>query len=341
MRQIVIPRFGDVDVLRLQEAPAPSVGRDDVRIRVSAAGVNFADVLGRMGLYPDAPKPPFVPGYEVSGVVAECGSAVSHLRPGGRVVALTKFGGYASEAVVPAAQVFPLPEQIADAEAAAIPVNFLTALVALYKMANISAGETVLVHGAGGGVGIAAIQLARLRDAVVIGSASAAKHDAVRALGADHTIDYRRGDVDGQVRRITNGRGVDVVLDPIGGASFGTSYRLLAPLGRLVIYGVSAIAPGRRRSWWHAGRTVMQMRAFKPLSLMNRNRGVFGLNLAHLWGEQRQLAAGMDFLLQETVAGRLSPVVAKTFPLESAAAAHGYLQERANIGKVILTSGAV
>ena len=339
MRQVVIPRFGDVDVLRLQDAPSLPLDPEAVRIRVRAAGVNFADVLGRMGLYPDAPKPPFVPGYEVAGVVEECGASVKHLRTGHRVVALTKFGGYASEVVVPAARAFALPEQIGDLEAAALPVNFLTALIALHKMANVSAGETVLIHGAGGGVGIAAIQIARLRQALIIGTASAAKHDAIRALGVDHAIDYRTSDVVTEVRRLTDGRGVDVVLDPIGGASFGTSYRLLAPLGRLVIYGVSSIAPGRRRSWWHAGRTMLQMRSFKPLSLINRNRGVFGLNLAHLWSEQRQLGAAMDLLLEETFAGRVKPVIAKVFPLEAAADAHRFLQERANIGKVILTNG--
>jgi NADPH:quinone reductase-like Zn-dependent oxidoreductase len=152
-----------------------------------------------------------------------------------------------------------------------------------------------------------------------------------------HAIDYHVADVASEVRRLTNGRGVDVILDPLGGKSFDTSYALLAPLGRLVIYGVSAIVSGQKRSWWRAAWTIMQMPSFKPLSLMNKNRGVFGLNLEHLWDERRQLGSAMQQLLQEIQAGRLQPVVARTFPLERAADAHRFLQSRSNIGKVILT----
>lgn len=253
------------------------------------------------------------------------------------MVALTRFGGYASEVTVDAAYVFPIPSSVSDTDAAALPVNYLTASLALYRLANLGPGEAVLIHGAGGGVGIAATQLARLRGAIIIGTASAGKHEAIRKFGVDHAIDYRHDDVAGEVRRLTRGRGVDVVLDPIGGKSFATSYRLLAPLGRLVVYGVSAVAPGTRRNWWHAAKAVMAMPTFKPLSLMNRNRGVFGLNLAHLWDEREQLAAAMQSLLQDLTDHRLQPVIAHSFPLALAADAHHYLQSRANIGKVLLT----
>ena len=184
---------------------------------------------------------------------------------------------------------------------------------------------------------LSAFQHARLRLSTIIGTASRAKHDALRAFGVDHAVDYRGTDVEREVRRLTRDRGVDVVLDPIGGKSFHTSYRLLAPLGRLVIFGVSAVAHGERRSWWRAARAILQMPSFKPLSLINHNRGVFGLNLAHLWKEHAQLGSAMQMLLQEVDAGRLQPVVAKTFPLERAADAHRYLQSRSNIGKVLLT----
>jgi NADPH:quinone reductase-like Zn-dependent oxidoreductase len=222
--------------------------------------------------------------------------------------------------------------------AAALPVNYLTALIALYRMANLSSGDTVLIHGAGGGVGIAATQLARLRGAIIIGTASSVKHKAICEQGVHHAIDYRQADVVAEVRRLTNGRGVDIALDAIGGKSFADSYRLLAPLGRLVIYGVSSIAPGERRNWWQAAKTMLQMPRFKPLSLINRNRGVFGLNLGHLWDERRQLAEGMTLLLQEVAAGNLLPVVARSFPLDRAADAHRFIQSRSNIGKVVLTT---
>jgi NADPH:quinone reductase-like Zn-dependent oxidoreductase len=337
MRQIVISRYGAPDVLVAHEGPSRPPAAGEVRIAVRAAGVNFADVLARVGLYPDAPKLPLVVGYEVAGTVDAVGAGVTRLAVGDRVVALTRFGGYATEVVVQEAFVFPFPADLSDAEAAALPVNYLTALIALYRMANVVAEETVLIHGAGGGVGIAAIQLARLRRATVIGTASASKHAALRSFGVEHLVDYRTTDVAREVRRITGHRGVDVVLDPVGGRSFTTSYGLLAPLGRLVMFGVSSISRGERRNWLHAARAMMQMPRFKPLSLINHNRGIFGLNLAHLWDERGQLAAAMQFLLEEVGANRLAPVIAKTFPLERASDAHRYMQGRGNIGKIVLT----
>ncbi len=338
MHQIVIVRYGSPEVLVPREAPDPVPGSGEIRIAVQASGVNFADVLARVGLYPDAPKPPMTVGYEVSGVVDAVGADVSTPHIGDRVVALTRFGGYANRVVVPSTFAFQIPDELDMVAAAAIPVNYLTALIALYRMANLNRGDTVLIHGAGGGVGIAATQLARLRGATIIGTASSAKHEAIREQGVRHAIDYRKTDVVAEVRRLTNGRGVDIAFDPIGGKSFADSYRLLAPLGRLVIYGVSSIAPGERRNWWQAAKTILQMPRFKPLSLMNRNRGVFGLNLGHLWDERRQLAEGMTLLLREVAAGHLRPVVARTFPLDQARDAHRFIQSRSNIGKVVLTT---
>src|SRR4051812_12305581 len=231
MRQTVIVRYGPPEVLVPQEAPDPVPGPGEIRIAVHASGVNFADVLARIGLYPDAPKPPVTVGYEVSGVVDAVGADVATPRVGDRVVALTRFGGYSDRVVVPSIVAFQIPEGLDHVSAAAIPVNYLTALIALYRMANLTSGETILIHGAGGGVGIAATQLARLRGATIIGTASSAKHEAIRAQGVHHAIDYRRTDVVAEVRRLTNGRGVDIALDPIGGKSFAESYRLLAPLG--------------------------------------------------------------------------------------------------------------
>ena len=166
-------------------------------------------------------------------------------------------------------------------------------------MASLNSGETVLIHNAGGGVGIAAIQLARLRRALVIGTASAHKHAALRSFGVEHAIDYRIADVPEEVRKITHGRGVDVILDPIGGSSFLASYRMLAPLGRLVMFGLSAAAPGERRSLWRAFHAWWSLPRFKPMSMVNRNRGVFGLHIGHLWEERKQLAPLMEMLLSE------------------------------------------
>ena len=334
---MVIPRHGGADVFEVREASDPVPGDGQLRIRVRAAGINFADILARIGLYPDAPHPPIVVGYEVAGVVDAVGPGVVSPHEGDRVVALTRFGGYADSVVVPASQVFRFPDRLSDAEAAAVPVTYLTAALALYRMAALTCGETVLVHNAGGGLGIAATQLARLRRATVIGTASAHKHDALRSFGVDHAIDYRHVNVEKEVKRLTKGRGVDVVLDPIGGASFGASYRMLAPLGRLVMLGLSSMS-GEKRSTWRVLRSWWAMKPFDALSLINRNRGVYGLNIGHLWEERRQLQPLMELILTELSAGRLVPVVARTFPLERAADAHRFIQARSNIGKVVLTT---
>jgi synaptic vesicle membrane protein VAT-1 len=337
MRHVVITKRGAPEVLQCRDAADPTPRDGEVRIAVRAAGVNFADIMARLGLYPDAPALPAVVGYEVAGVIDAVGPGVTRLRAGDRVVALTRFGGYASAVVVPEAFVFLIPADLSEVDAAAVPVNYVTALLALYRVANVSTAETVLIYGAGGGVGIAATQLAKARGALVIGTASAAKLDAIRSFGVDLPVDHRRGDVRAEVRRFTGHRGADVILDPIGGKNFRASYQMLAPLGRLVLYGVSSLATGERRSLWRAARTLLEMPAFRPLSLMNHNRGVFGLNLGHLWSQADQLRGAMDLVLSELAAGRIRPIVAKTFPLERAADAHRYMQARANIGKVVLT----
>lgn len=337
MRQVVVTRHGPPAVLALREAPDPVPGANQVRIAVRAIGVNFSDILARVGLYPGAPKPPCVVGYEVAGVIDAVGPGVVERRVGDRAMAFTDFGGYADAVVVPESLSYPTPGRLSDVEAASVPVNYLTAIVSLYRLANLEAGETVLVHGAAGGVGTAAVQLARLRDAVVIGTASAHKHDAVRAHGAEHVIDYRMGNVGEQVRALTGGRGVDVVLDPLGGRSLRSSYRLLAPLGRLVFYGASEAIRGDRRRLWQVAAAFAQMQWFHPLSLLHDNRSVHGLHLGRLFGESAKLNRLMDQLLSEIDAGRLAPVVDRSFPLERAAEAHQFMHDRANVGKIVLT----
>jgi synaptic vesicle membrane protein VAT-1 len=338
MRQIVVTKYGAPEVLQLRAVATQAPGPGHVRIRIRAAGVNFADVLARMGVYADAPKLPFVPGYEVAGDVDAVGAGVTTFVDGDHVLALTRFGGYAEFVIAPVSQVFRVPPGMRDHEAAAVPVSYLTAALALDTLAHVAAGETVLVYSAGGGVGIAATQLAHARGAAIIGAASSHKHQALRALGVEFVIDPGSTDLETQVRRITKGRGADIVLDPNGGTSFARSYRMLAPLGRLIMYGMSSAVPGERRNWLRILWTVRRMPSFGPLSLINKNRGIFGLNLAHLWDEQHQLRTLMEMLLGEFRAGRLQPIVSRTYPLAEAPAAHRFVQSRQNVGKVVLTS---
>lgn len=337
MRQVLVTRYGGPEVLKIVDARDPQPAADEVRIAVRASGVNFADVMARVGLYPDAPRLPFVLGYEVAGLIDSVGDAALTSRLGQRVLALTKFGGYSSSVVVPARHALPIPRCLRDVDAAAIPVNYLTAFVALYKLANLADRETVLIPGAGGGVGIAATQLALLRNAVIIGVASRAKHEAILKFGVHHVIDPELQSVPAEVRRVTGGRGVDVVLDPVGGRHFRESYRLLAPLGRLVLLGASGVM-GNGRNWMRAVLTLLQMPLFKPLQLINENRGVLGLNLGRLWTEEERITGMMSEILRYFEEGRLQAVIAKTFPLEDAAEGHRYLQARLNIGKVVLTA---
>ena len=241
MRSVWIPKAGPPEVLEVRDGPEPVPRAGEALIRVHASGVNFADVAARLGVYPDAPPFPCVVGYEVAGVVEQAPGA-DGLAPGQRVAALTRFGGYAETVAVPAAQVFPLPDGLSFEQGAAIPVNYLTAVLMLRHFGNVQAGDRVLVHAAAGGVGMAAIQLCRAAGAEVIGTASASKHAVLREHGVAHTIDYRTEDFEQAVKRITGGRGVDVVLDATG--AFRKSYRCLAPLGRLVCFGFSAAASG-------------------------------------------------------------------------------------------------
>ena len=336
MRQVWITKRGGPEVLEAREAPDPEPKSGEVRVRVAAAGVNFADVLARMGLYPDAPPLPAVVGYEVAGTVDRVGPGAEGFREGDRVGALTRFGGYADTVCVPAGQAIRLPDALSFEKAAAIPVNYLTAWIMLVHLGSVREGDVVLVHAAAGGVGQAALQICRWRGASVLGTASASKHARLLEMGATHCIDYRAEDFEAEVRRFTGGRGVDLALDAVGGESFRKSYRCLAPLGRLYLFGASSMATGRTRSILSAARGLLGMPRFHPIPLMNTNRGVQGVNLGRLWDQ----AALLRRILAEVVAlveqGVFDPVVDRVFPFAQAGEAHTYLQDRKNFGKVLL-----
>jgi NADPH:quinone reductase-like Zn-dependent oxidoreductase len=248
MRQVWIPKAGPPEVLEVREAPDTLPGPREVRIRVEASGVNFADVAGRLGIYPDLPPMPVVPGYEVSGQVDAVGSEVETDWIGRDVIAMCRFGGYSDVVCVPEAQAFTRPAGLDADRGAALPVNYVTAYQLMVVMGSLKPGETVLVHSAGGGVGIAAIQIAARLGARVIGTASARKHDFLKSIGVESCIDYTTEDFEARVRDLTSGRGVELALDAVGGSSFAKSYRCLAPTGRLGMFGMSAASPGKTRS---------------------------------------------------------------------------------------------
>jgi NADPH:quinone reductase-like Zn-dependent oxidoreductase len=334
VKQLVIPRYGPPEVLEVREARDPQVGPGTVRIRVHAAGINFSDLLARQGLYPDAPKPPLTVGYEVAGVVDAVGESVTTARRGDPVVATTHFGGQSELVVVPASSVFPLPAGWSAEQGAAFPVVYLTAHHMLVRVAAARRGETVLVHAAAGGVGLAVAELGRLMGLRVLGLASAGKHAVLREYGVE-PLDGRDPRWFEAVRAAAP-RGVDIALDAVGGDSWRHDYRLLAPAGRLLCYGASVMSEESGRNFLKILWRLLRFPRFGPLALMNDNRSVAGVNLGHLWNERALLEPQVATLLEYARAGKLTPRVDRAFPLAEAAAAHRYIHERKNIGKVVL-----
>jgi NADPH:quinone reductase-like Zn-dependent oxidoreductase len=294
--------------------------------------------MGRLGLYPDLPPIPVVPGYEVGGRVDAVGAGIEANWNGRDVLAATRFGGYADTVCVPVGQVFARPPGMSASEGAAIPVNYFTAWQLVVVMGGLKRGETVLVHSAGGGVGIAATQIAKHLGARVIGTASAGKHAELRALGIDHLIDYRMEDFEARTREITGGRGVELILDAVGGESWKKGYRVLAPTGRLGMFGISAAVTGKERSVLAMLSTLANTPwfQFNPVSLMNANKGVFGVNLGHMWGEIDRQRGWADQLFDLRAQGAIKPKIARSFRFDEAPQAHHFIQDRENVGKVLL-----
>jgi NADPH:quinone reductase-like Zn-dependent oxidoreductase len=337
MKQVWIPRIGEPEVLEVREAPDPEPKTGELRIRVKASGINFADILARMGLYPDAPKLPAVIGYEVAGIVDGVGEDVGKFRDGDRVVCMTRFGGYSDVVCAPQSAVCEIPDALDFEGAASIPVNYLTAWLMLVELGGVRVGHRVLVHACAGGVGLSAVQICRHFGADVIGTASAGKHERLREMGVSTCIDYHGQDFEVEVKRLTEGRGVDIALDAVGGESFRKSYKCLADLGQLFIFGASSLAPGKKRSWVSALAGLSKMGSFKPLQLMSHNKGVFGVNLGHLWHRSDDLAVMLGEILALFADGTFKPAVDRSYPFDDAAAAHSYIQDHRNFGKVVLT----
>jgi synaptic vesicle membrane protein VAT-1 len=336
MQQVWISRHGPPEVLELREAPRREPKNTEVLVKVAAAGINFADIMARLGLYPDAPRPPCVVGYEVAGDVVAAGPGVSGIKAGDRVIALTAFGGYSSHVSVPQEQVFPLPAGLGAEEGAALPVTYLTAYQLMVVMGRLRQGETVLVHSAAGGVGLSAIDLAHILGARVIGVASASKHDYLRGRGVTQLIDSGSTDLVARVKELTAGRGVDLALDARGGRSWRDSYDSLAPTGRLAVFGLATAVGGH--PWIGTARALLGVPwlRFNPLTLMSENRGIFGVNVGHLWSHAAIIGDWMRQLLAWQSEGKLKPVVGRAFRFDEAAAAHRYIESRSNIGKVVL-----
>jgi NADPH:quinone reductase-like Zn-dependent oxidoreductase len=336
MRQIVTTSTGGIEAMKVEQRPDPVANAGEVILRVRAAGLNFADILARQGLYPDAPPTPCVMGYEVSGVVEELGEGVNSDFAGKSVVALTRFGGQSELVAVKATQMFSKPEGLTFEQAAAIPVNYLTAYALLVVMGSLHEGESVLIHNAGGGVGLAALDIAKKVGALSFGTASPGKHKFLKERGLDHPIDYRTQDWQPILQELTDNRGVDLIIDPIGGKHWKKSYASLRHTGRLGMFGVSTASATGIKGKLNLLKVAIQTPWFHPFPLLSKNRGVFGLNLGHLWHEPEKVAVWMRDILRGVEEGWIRPYVDRTFSFDEVGEAHKYLEERKNIGKVVL-----
>ncbi len=308
MKQVIVEAFGDSSQLRVVDAPEPA---GEVVVEIKAAGINYADLMQREGMYLGGPKPPFVPGGEAAGVV------VSGALPAGSRVMLTAKGGcYAERIAVRAAQCVPLPDAIDFQHGAAFPITFLTAYHALVTVARTQPGEVVLIHAAGGGVGTAAVQIAKLLGLRVIATASSEdKRSRVRALGADVAVDY-----DGFEAAVRDAGGASVVLESVGGDVFRRTLPLLRPLGRMVLYGIA----------------TKEAQPIDPLKLLFGSRAVMGFHLDAIFSQRELLVSSLRTLIEHVVAGRLAITVGHTFPLAEARAAHDLVASRRSFGKVVL-----
>lgn len=325
MRAVLCTGWGEPDRLILAEVPAPPMIADGIRVDVAAAAVNFADLLMIAGKYQENPPLPFSPGFEVAGTVREVAAGLSGWAVGDRVMGMLPHGGYAEQVMLPADQAFRVPDGLDLTAAAGFPVAYGTAYASLAWRARLRPGETLLVFGSAGGVGLAAVEVGRVLGATVIAVASGDDRLAVAAdHGAAHLIDHRTADVAARVREITSGRGADVILDPVGGDAFESGLRCIASEGRLVVVGFASGQVGQLSAGVALGRNIDLIGCY--------------------WGAYRgadggRVRAAYDELARWVAAGRLRPHVGARFPLAEAPRALAMLRGRGVAGKIILTMG--
>lgn len=355
VKRVIVDRFGGPEVLKVVEDVDPLPGPGEVRVRVLAAGVSFTDAQLRAGTYLGVPKPPFTPGYELVGVVEELGPGCLRLHEGDRVAALTAYGAYAERVCVPEAEAVEVAEDLDPAQVVGLVLTFMTAYQLLHRIAKVTSGESVLVHGAAGRVGTAVLELGAVAGLRLYGTCSAGDRAAVERLGAV-TIDYRNEDFVARVRELT-GDGVDVALDGLGGAVSLRSFRALRPGGRLVVFGhYSTLAEGRKswRGWaewysttagvalWGLCSPGRQVHVYRIQRLRDSRQllPVAGRRPARLVGggprNPQWFREDFHVLLELLRRGEIHPVVAQCLPLTDARRAHELLEQSASVGKLVL-----
>ena len=333
--RVVITKVGGPNVLDIQEIAIPEPQPNEVCIQVHFAGINFADTLMRMGFYQPRPPFPFTPGYEVSGIIHSIGKDVQGFEIGQRVVGLMRTGGQASHVVADASRTLPIPDEISLEAAASMPVTYITAHHMLHHLGNLKQTDSVLIHGGGGGVGTAALQLCKWAGVSKVWStASAAKSDIIESYGAT-AIDRHNEDFVEIIRTATKKRGVDHILDPIGGGHLKRSLSVLAQGGKLYTYGMSSAAPSSKRSLWKALKALRSRPKFDPMLMMSRNQGVFGIHMG-TWNDEIVMQEQMENIIRGIKEGALTPIVDSIYDAKDVASAHQHIHDGKNIGKVLL-----
>ena len=336
MKSVILTKYGAPEVLQVKELKKPEPLNNQVRIKVHYAGINFAEIMARMKLYPGGPKPGSVLGGEVSGVIDKIGEDVQGLSIGEKVMGLSLSGSYSSHVCIDADSIIPLPNNFKLDEAAAFPVTYITAYMMMFDLGNLQEGDTFLIHGAGGGVGTAALQLAKTKNIKIIGTSSSWKHDKLIRMGIDKCIDYNTDNTEKEIMDFTNGKGVDLVIDPIGAKNWKLSYRVLAKMGKLIIYGDQNLVKGDKLKPIVAMKEIYSMPKYRPMDLMANNKAVMGYHLGRFKGHEWKIKRSIKNLIKLVDDNDLHPVIDSKFSFRDAPKAHRHIQNRKNFGKVLL-----
>jgi len=335
MRAYVLERHGGPRVLRVRDVPEPVPGAGEVRVRVEAIGVNFAEVLSRKGLYGWAPALPYTPGMEAAGTVEALGPGVERAI-GERVIVGAQYGAYAEKIVVPERQALPAIAGFSTEENAALAVNYLTAWVALVEMARLRPTDRVLVTAAAGGVGTAAVRIATLFGCATVGMAgSDAKLETIRALGAVAAVNYRKAGFEARLREASGPGGFDVVLEVVGGEVFRAVWPVLAPFGRVVVAGFASLALQRWNplSWLRTWRDLPRAGIG---TLAPASAGFMATHIGYLLDDPPRLARVWGELMEFVAAHGIHPVVGATFSFDQMAEAHRLMESRRSVGKIVV-----
>ena len=336
MKRIEYIKFGGPEVLQVKDFDLPEPKDNQVQIKTHFAGINFAEIMTRMGLYPGAPKPPSPIGGEASGIIQKIGCKITDFQIGDKVMAFAPFNSYSSHINVNENMLIKLPESFTMEQGAAFPVVYITAYMMMFDLGNLKQDEIFFIQGAGGGVGTAAIQLAKVIGSKIIGTSSSWKHEHLQDMGIDLCIDYNNENVKEKIMNYTDGYGVDLIIDPVGGKQWAESYDTLAPMGKLIVYGNQNLVRGKTRSAIAFIKEMLTMPKIKPYEMIGRNKAIMGYHLGKLKGAEHKIKRAIKGINVMIEAGDISPVIGKVFPFDQAAEAHTYIQERKNFGKVLL-----